>query len=126
MGGVLLILLDKWSDKEESDYEETDAVSYKGAVKIGFFQCLAMIPGVSRSAATIFGGVSAGFNRKQAAEFSFLLAIPTMFAATGYDLYKTGFELGTDQWSLLLVGTVVAFICALIAVKTFIALLTRY
>ncbi|MDQ3190042.1 MAG: undecaprenyl-diphosphate phosphatase [Bacteroidota bacterium] len=126
IGGVLLILLDKWSDKEESEYEQTDAVSYKGAVKIGFFQCLAMIPGVSRSAATIFGGVSAGFNRKQAAEFSFLLAIPTMFAATGYDLYKSGFQLVSEQWTLLFVGAAVAFVCALIAVKTFIAILTKY
>ncbi|HET6243277.1 MAG: undecaprenyl-diphosphate phosphatase [Bacteroidetes bacterium] len=125
-GGILLVLLDKWSDKEESLYTDTDAVSYKGAVQIGFFQCLAMIPGVSRSAATIFGGVSAGFNRKQAAEFSFLLAIPTMFAATGYDLFKTGFQMTSHQWNLMFVGAAVAFVCAIIAVKAFVALLTKY
>ena len=126
VGGVILILLDKWSEQKESKYLETNEVSFKGAVQIGLIQCFAMIPGVSRSAATIFGGISAGFNRKQAAEFSFLLAIPTMFAATGYDLIKTGLDMSSYQWNLLILGCIVAFICAVLAVKAFITFLTHY
>ena len=126
VGGVVLILLDKWSEEKKSSYVSTDDISYKGAFKIGLIQCLSMIPGVSRAAATIFGGVSAGFDRKQAAEFSFLLAIPTMFAATGYDLLKTGMSFNNNQWILLLVGGIFAFVTALIAIKVFIAFLTRY
>ena len=125
-GGVLLISLDKWSEKKKSVYLTTDHISYRGAFKIGLIQCFSMIPGISRAAATIFGGVSAGFDRKQAAEFSFLLAIPTMFAATGYDLLKTGMAFSNDEWVLLLIGGVFAFVSALIAVKAFIAFLTRY
>lgn len=126
LGGVLLIILDKWSEKTSTKYATTDDISYGGALKIGFIQCFSMIPGVSRAAATIFGGIAAGFNRKQAAEFSFLLAIPTMFAATGYDLLKTGTAFTAEEWKLLLVGLAVAFISAILAVKGFIAFLTRY
>jgi undecaprenyl-diphosphatase len=125
-GGILLILLDKWTEKKESAYASLEDVSYMGALKIGFIQCLSMIPGVSRSAATIFGGVSSGFNRTQAAEFSFLLAIPTMFAATGYDLYKTGLGFTSEQINILAIGTIVAFIVAIIAIKAFISFLTKY
>lgn len=126
IGGFVLILMDKWSASKESVYEETEDISFVNAIKIGFIQCLSMVPGVSRSAATIFGGVYSGFDRKQAAEFSFLLAIPTMFAATGYDLYKTGGAFTNDQVITLLVGGIVAFIFALLAVKTFIAIITRH
>jgi undecaprenyl-diphosphatase len=125
-GGILLILLDKWSEEKESKYEMPEDISYLGALKIGFIQCLSMIPGVSRSAATIFGGVASGFNRKQAAEFSFLLAVPTMAAATGYDLLKTGFDMSQEQWNLLTVGALVAFIVAIAAIRGFIAFLTKY
>jgi undecaprenyl-diphosphatase len=126
IGGILLILLDKWSEKKVSEYVMPEDISWMGAIKIGLFQCLAMIPGVSRSAATIFGGVAVGFNRKQAAEFSFLLAVPTMAAATGYDLLKSGFDMSADQWNILLVGGLVAFIVAIVAIKGFIAFLTKY
>lgn len=126
VGGVLLILLDQWSEKKESIYESTEDISYKGAIQVGLFQCISMIPGVSRAAATIFGGIFAGFNRRQAAEFSFLLAIPTMFGASGLDLLKTGIDFTSEQWTLLIVGLIVAFFSALIAVKAFITLLTKY
>ena len=126
IGGIILIMLDKWTENKESKFSAPEKISYKGALQIGFFQCLAMIPGTSRSAASIFGGIYAGFDRKQAAEFSFLLAIPTMFAATIYDLYKTGSDFNQDQINMLLVGSVIAFFSALAAVKGFIALLTRY
>jgi undecaprenyl-diphosphatase len=125
-GGILLILLDKWSEEKESKYEMPEDISYLGALKIGFIQSLSMIPGVSRSAATIFGGVASGFNRKQAAEFSFLLAVPTMAAATGYDLLKTGFDMNQEQWNLLTVGALVAFVVAIAAIRGFISFLTKY
>ena len=126
IGGIILIILDRWTNKKESEYKEIQNVSYSQAFKIGLFQCLSMIPGTSRAAATIFGGIYAGFNRKQAAEFSFLLAIPTMFAATGLDLIKSKDALQSSDATILIVGSVVAFAFAIIAVKGFIAFITKY
>lgn len=126
VGGVILILLDKWSEEKKSEYSEIEDISYSGALKIGLIQCVSMIPGVSRAAATIFGGVFSGFNRKQAAEFSFLLAIPTMFAASGYDLLKEKDNIHNSDLSLLLIGGLVAFVVAIFAIKGFIAFLNKY
>lgn len=126
LGGVVLILLDRWTEKKEITYSSTEKMSYRGCLQIGLFQSVSMVPGVSRAAATIFGGIFSGFTRTQAAEFSFLLAIPTMLAATGYDLFKTSRSFSSNEWTLLLVGGVVAFVCALVAVKAFIAFLTRH
>lgn len=126
VGGVVLILLDKWSAQKQSEYKEVEEISYIGALKIGLIQCLSMIPGVSRAAATIFGGVFSGFNRKQAAEFSFLLAIPTMFAASGYDLLKEKDNIHSSDVTILLLGAFVAFLVAIVAVKGFIAFLNKY
>lgn len=126
VGGVILILLDKWSAEKKTDYAEVEDLSYAGALKIGFIQCFSMIPGVSRAAATIFGGIFAGFNRQQAAEFSFLLAIPTMFAASGYDLLKEHENIHSEDIQLLLYGGLIAFVVAIFAVKGFIAFLTKY
>ncbi|MDF2437570.1 MAG: undecaprenol kinase bacitracin resistance protein [Bacteroidota bacterium] len=126
VGGVILILLDKWSKDKISEYKEVEDLSYSSAIKIGLIQCVSMIPGVSRAAATIFGGVFAGFDRKQAAEFSFLLAIPTMFAASGYDLLKEKDNIHSDDLTILLIGALVAFLVAIIAVKGFIAFLNKY
>ncbi|HEX8515365.1 MAG TPA: undecaprenyl-diphosphate phosphatase [Bacteroidia bacterium] len=126
VGGVVLILLDKWSAEKKSDYKEVEDISYAGAIKIGFIQCVSMIPGISRSAATIFGGVFSGFNRKQAAEFSFLLAIPTMFAASGYDLLKEKDNIHSEDITILLLGAFVAFVVAIFAIKGFIAFLNKY
>lgn len=125
-GGIILIILDKWSEKRQSTVDSIENVSYGKSIIIGFIQCFSMIPGVSRAAATIFGGLLAGFDRKQAAEFSFLLAIPTMFAATGYDLLKTGTDFTSHQYMLLSVGCIVAFVFALLAIKTFITFVTKY
>jgi undecaprenyl-diphosphatase len=124
LGGIVLLFIDKWFNNENPD---TD-VTYPQAVKIGFFQVISMIPGVSRSAATIIGGLQQGLNRKQAAEFSFFLAVPTMFAATVYKLYKYQKEFGfnTDNLSILLIGNVVAFIVAMLAIKVFITYLTKH
>lgn len=126
VGGVILILLDKWSEKRETNFVNVEDISFTGAFKIGFIQCLSMIPGVSRAAATIFGGIFAGFDRKQAAEFSFLLAIPTMFAASGKDLWESKNLINSDNIHLLLIGSAVAFVVAIFAVKGFVAFLTKY
>lgn len=126
LGGIVLIMLDKWSEKGKSAYTSTDDISFTDAIKIGFIQCLSMIPGVSRAAATILGGVFAGFNRQQAAEFSFLLAVPTMFAASGLDLIQSYENIHPNDFTVLLFGAVVAFIVALLAIKGFIAFLTRF
>ena len=119
IGGFLLLKVDEWFSNEQEESE----ISYLTAFKIGLFQCLAMIPGVSRSGASIVGGMSQKLSRKTAAEFSFFLAIPTMLGATvkkSYDYYKAGFELSQDQVGLLIIGNVVGFFVALIAIKTFI------
>ncbi len=124
IGGFLLLKVDDWFGDEEGT-----EISYLTALKIGFFQCLAMIPGVSRSGASIVGGMTQKLSRKVAAEFSFFLAIPTMFGATAkksYDYYKDGFELTHDQVNLLIIGNIVGFIVALVAIKTFINYLSKH
>lgn len=124
IGGIILIKVDDWF----GDGEETE-ISYMTALKIGFFQCLAMIPGVSRSGASIVGGMTQKLSRKTAAEFSFFLAVPTMLGATvkkSYDYYKAGFELTPDQVNYLIIGNVVGFIVAMIAIKFFIDYLSKH
>jgi undecaprenyl-diphosphatase len=128
VGGVIFLLLDKWFHRAE-EKGMPQLKSDKGAVKIGLFQVIAMIPGVSRSAATIIGGLTQGLNKKAAAEFSFFLAVPTMFAATCkdlYDVYKEGIGLTLPQVQLLVVGNIVAFIVAIIAIKGFINYLVMH
>lgn len=125
VGGIVMIILDK-----KLSNDKPAILSPKKAVAIGFFQCLAMIPGVSRSMATIFGGMSQGLTRAQAAEFSFFLAIPTMFGATAYkmlDLYLDfGSTIFSDNWQVLLIGSLVAFAVALAAIKYFIGFVSKY
>lgn len=126
IGGFILLFVDKWFNSPEIEKEED--ISYLTALKIGAFQCLAMIPGVSRSGASIVGGMSLKLSRKAAAEFSFFLAVPTMFAATGkklYDFYKEGHTITDEQIQLLAVGNIVAFIVALLAIKSFIGYLNK-
>jgi len=127
LGGIILLFVDKWFNKPTINEEED--VTYLTALKIGFFQCIAMIPGVSRSGATIVGGMSQKLSRKVAAEFSFFLAVPTMFAATGkklFDFYKEGNTITPEQTNLLIIGNVVAFIVALLAIKSFIGYLNKH
>ena len=123
IGGILLLKVDDWFGNSS----ETE-ITYPTALKIGLFQCIAMIPGVSRSGASIVGGMSQKLTRSAAAEFSFFLAVPTMFGATlkkCYDYYKDGFVLTHDQINFLIIGNVVAFIVALIAIKTFIGFISK-
>ena len=126
IGGVLMLFEDKWFNRPD-----TAPLTEKRALTIGFYQCIAMIPGVSRSMATIVGGMQQGLSRKDAAEFSFFLAVPTMFAATAYKLLKLVIEpeslkLLSDNIGVLLIGNVVAFIVALLAIKFFISYVTKY
>lgn len=122
IGGVVLIFVDKWFKNPSPDQK----ISYPSAFKIGLYQCIAMIPGVSRSAASIIGGMAEKLDRKTAAEFSFFLAVPTMFAASTYKLIQNYKTISTDDVDILLIGNAVAFVVALIAIKSFIAFLTRY
>jgi undecaprenyl-diphosphatase len=125
-GGIFLLFVDKIFRKNET--EGADTPDYPSAFKIGLFQCLAMIPGVSRSAATIIGGMTMGLNRKSAAEFSFFLAVPTMFAATVYKMYsyfQEGYAFHSDQLMLMVLGNIVAFIVAMLAIRSFISWLTQ-
>lgn len=127
-GGVLMLFVDKWFNKNEGKKTE---MTERRAVAIGFYQCISMIPGVSRSMATIVGGMQQGLSRKDAAEFSFFLAVPTMFAASVYKLWglltdPASSQLLADNLTVLVVGMVVAFIVAILAIKLFISYLTRY
>ena len=127
-GGIFLVFLDHIL-KEKAEPEENTPITYGTALKIGLFQVIAMVPGVSRSAATIVGGLFQGLSRKTAAEFSFFLAVPTMFAAMVYKIYQfyeTGISVESNQIALLVTGNIVAFIVAILAIRSFIAALTRY
>ncbi|MFA7081623.1 MAG: undecaprenyl-diphosphate phosphatase [Bacteroidales bacterium] len=127
LGGIFMLFADKLFNKPQEDQE----ITYKKSFKIGLFQCIAMIPGVSRSMATIVGGMTQKLTRKNAAEFSFFLAVPTMFAATGYKMLKAvmadgGVEMLKTNLSSLIIGNIVAFIVAMLAIKFFINFLTKY
>jgi len=127
VGGVILLYVDKWFNRPS--YQEEENINYLTALKIGLFQCVAMIPGVSRSGATIVGGMSQKLSRKLAAEFSFFLAVPTMFAATAkklYDFFKDGHTITDEEVKVLVLGNMVAFIVALIAIKSFIGFLNKH
>lgn len=127
-GGIVLLFVDNWFTKPTINDEKQ--ISLLTSFKIGLFQCLSILfPGLSRSAATIIGGMSLKLSRSVAAEFSFFLAVPTMLAATVYTLYKYTKENGAftrEQINLLALGNIVAFIVALIAIKFFIAFLKKY
>ena len=121
------MFVDKWFANNNQDKEED--ITLVKALKIGLFQCIAMWPGMSRSACTIIGGMTQKLTRKNAAEFSFFLAVPTMFAATAkklLDFYKEGINLQAQEINILIFGNVVAFIVALIAIKSFIGFLNKY
>lgn len=126
LGGVFMLFCDRIFNKGSEDTLFTE----KRALMVGLFQCISMIPGVSRSMATIVGGMAQRMTRKAAAEFSFFLAVPTMLGATVYKVYKLikegGVEIITDNLTTLIVGNVVAFIVALLAIKFFISFVTKY
>jgi len=122
LGGIILIFVDSWFSSKTNN----QTINYKSAFVIGIFQCAAMVPGVSRSAATIIGGMSQGLSRKQAAEFSFFLAVPTMCAASAYKLLKTYTIIHAGDIKVILIGNIVAFIVAFVSIKSFIAYITNH
>jgi undecaprenyl-diphosphatase len=126
VGGIVLILIDRKLVSQASKTPTLEDISYKNAFFIGLIQCFSMIPGVSRAAATIIGGVLNGLDKKQAMEFSFLLAVPVMFAATFYDLLKTPVIFTSEELILLITGLIVAFVTAWIAVKLFLRFVEKY
>ncbi len=125
IGGIVLILADRHSNRFKG-FEDVTQMPLWRVFIIGLFQSIAVVPGVSRSGATIIGGMFMGLSRKSAAEFSFILAVPTMFAATGYDLTKSGASFSAEQWKLLTLGFLTAFITAFFTVKTFISFLEKH
>ena len=130
VGGIILLFVDGFFKNSSQKSEDGDEeISYFKAFKIGAFQCIALFPGVSRSGATIIGGMTQKLSRQVAAEFSFFLAVPTMFAATAkklLDFYKEGIVLESTEIKLLIFGNVVAFIVAILAIKFFIGVLNKY
>jgi undecaprenyl-diphosphatase len=122
----VLILIDKRVVEKKEQVEDVIDLPYKNAIFIGLIQCLSMIPGTSRAAATIIGGVFNKLNKTQATEFSFLLAVPTMIAATGYDLLKSPIEFNQEQMTLMAIGLIIAFITAWLAVKIFLKIVMNY
>lgn len=126
VGGIFML----FCDKIFGNGNEKTVLTEKKAFLIGLFQCISMIPGVSRSMATIVGGMAQKLTRKKAAEFSFFLAVPTMFAATVYKMAKLfmdgGIEIISANLTTLIVGNIVAFIVALLAIKFFISFVTKY
>lgn len=127
LGGIVLLFVDRWFNAPTSD--DSDSISFAQAFKIGCFQCLALIPGVSRSASTIVGGMTQKLTRKAAAEFSFFLAIPMMFGATliklkGY--LESGQSLSDKEISLLAVGNLIGFVVAILAIKFFIGVVSKH
>ncbi|MFD2786453.1 undecaprenyl-diphosphate phosphatase [Hymenobacter rubripertinctus] len=131
LGGIVLLFVDKWFPQEtvEDGGHPTTTPNFRQALVIGVFQCLAVVPGVSRSAATIIGGLTQKLTRKAAAEFAFFLAMPTMAAAAAKDLldfYQDGGRLTGADVKLILFGNVVAFVVALLAIRLFIGFVTKF
>ncbi|MDP4281093.1 MAG: undecaprenyl-diphosphate phosphatase [Bacteroidota bacterium] len=123
VGGIFLIFADKWFHRPEN---EKTRLTYPKAFLIGLFQIMAVIPGISRSAATIIGGMSQKLSRKNAAEFSFFLAVPTMFAASALKLTENYKIIHGEYLNMLLIGNIISFLVAMLAIKTFIAFLTKH
>ncbi|WP_293410112.1 undecaprenyl-diphosphate phosphatase [Phenylobacterium sp.] len=124
VGGIAILIIERLAPPAR--IMEIESLSWLNALTIGLVQCLAMVPGVSRSGATIMGSLLMGVERKTAAEFTFFLAAPTMVAATAYDLYKSWDQLNFDDFTAIAIGFVVAFLTALLVVKSLVAVVGRY
>lgn len=126
LGGIALIAIEFALKGRKTAGKDISQVTYKDAIIIGIIQSISVIPGVSRAAATIFGGMAVGLNRKTAVEFSFILAIPTMLAATALDLTKTSFSFTQSEWLALGVGFVASYLVAMVAIKWLVGYVTKY
>lgn len=125
-GGIALIIVELSFKKRKIDERTVTQITYKNAILVGLIQSISIIPGVSRSAASIIGGMLLGMDRKTAVEFSFLLAIPTLLAATGLDLIKTNFSFSTQEWIYLATGFLSSFIVAIIVIKWLVSYVKKY
>jgi undecaprenyl-diphosphatase len=126
IGGIVFFIVEKLYSFKKVKVKDVEKVSFKQALIIGFFQVFALIPGTSRSGATIVGGMLSSLSRKTAADFSFLLAIPTMFAASGYELLKNIHSFSNQNLLVLVIGFIVSFISSYIAVKLFLKFVQKY
>jgi undecaprenyl-diphosphatase len=124
LGGVAILVIERFAP--DGDTDRVEALRWQTALTIGLIQCLSMIPGVSRSGATIMGARAMGVERKTAAEFSFFVAVPTMMGATALALYKEGAALAAQDVTNIAIGFVVSFLVALVVIKAFLAIVTRY
>ena len=124
VGGVAILIVERYS--KPTDCGGVSNVTLRHSIGIGLVQCLAMIPGISRSGATILGAMSFGVDRKTAAEFSFFLAVPTLTGATALQLFKHWDQIPTGQLAWIGLGSLVSFVVAVVVVKAFIAIITRY
>lgn len=126
LGGIAFILIEKYLKNRQSTNLTINDLGFKSLAFIGLFQSLSLIPGVSRAAASIFGGLIVGLNKTEAAKFSFFLAIPTMASATAFDLYKTSSQFSQEEVLILFIGFTASFITALMAVKFFINFIRKF
>lgn len=124
LGGIVLLVIDRWAPAPKED--DAMQMSWKRALGMGIFQCLAMVPGVSRSGATIVGGVLIGVDRRAAAEFSFFMAIPTMVGAFVLDFWENKDVLTSDNLGIIAIGFVVSFVSGLVVVKTMLDFINRF
>lgn len=125
IGGVALIVFEVWHKRQFNRQDELNQITYKQALIIGTFQSISVIPGVSRAAATIVGGLTLGLSRRVIVEYSFLLAIPTMLAASGFDLFKSSSSFSSQDFGVLAVGFITAFVVALLAIKIFLKFIQK-
>ncbi len=126
IGGVLLILFEQWYGKRQHVPQSLEQMSYRQALLIGFAQSLAVVPGVSRSAATIVAGLAVGMERTAIVEFSFLLAVPTILAATALDIFKTPANVLHGNWNILIIGALAAFVVAWLAIRFFLQFVRKH
>lgn len=126
LGGIVILLIERWHEGQPARVRRLEDLSAVDALKVGIAQTCALFPGVSRAGATIMGGLLTGLSRTTATEFSFFLAMPTMLAATCYDLYKNLPLLRVDDVAIFATGFITAFITALIVVKTFLVFVSRH
>ncbi len=126
VGGIIFIIVEKVYSEKEYHINDLESIPYTKAFFIGVFQSFAMVPGTSRSGATIIGGLLLGLSRKTAAEFSFLLAVPTMFVATFYDIFKHHSEFQIDNWLNLGLGFITAFIFAVFSIKFLLSFISKH
>lgn len=125
-GGFVLLVTDRFFERQSNPVKSMGEVNWIQSLKVGFFQCLAFVPGVSRAGASIWGGAFAGMDKKTATEFSFLLALPTLTAASFYKLYKAWPELSSEDLSIFLVGNIISFIVGWLAIRMFIKLVVHF